>query len=81
MTLLGIGCHEWPMVLMGVGSGLAAFVIVKWAREEESPLPKWHWGDAPRRQKMDGDPFWSHAIGMLMAAFAVAYFVQNPACG
>jgi hypothetical protein len=81
MTLLGIDCHAWPMVLFGAGSALAAFVIVKWAREEEAPLKPWRWSDPPRRPRQEDDPFWSNAVGMFMALFAIVYAIQDPICG
>jgi len=73
-------CHNWPPILMGAACALAVFVITRWARAEETPLPKWRWGDAPRRPKpLDGAL--AHIVGMFAAAFAVSYAVNHPFCG
>jgi hypothetical protein len=73
-------CHNWPPILMGAACALAAFVIARWARAEEAPLPKWRWGDAPRRPKpLDG--VLAHIVGMFAAAFAISYAVNHPFCG
>jgi hypothetical protein len=73
-------CHNWPPILMGAACALAVFVIMKWSRAEEAPLPKWRWGMPPRRPKpLDGAL--AHIVGMFAAAFAVSYAVNHPFCG
>lgn len=79
--MLGIGCHDWPPVLMGVACALAAFVIVIWARSEEVPLPKWHWGDARRNTTPDHDSMADHVIGSVLSVIMFAYIIDNPLCG
>lgn len=66
---------------MGSACFLAAFVIMKWSRAEEAELPKWRWGDAPRRPARDPAGVLVHVIGALLAGLAIAYALNNPICG
>lgn len=74
-------CHNLPPILMALGCALAVFVIMKWSRSDEPALPKWRWGDTPRRQKRDDDGLIAHVIGAALAALAIAYALNNPICG
>lgn len=74
-------CHMWPMVLMFAGCAGAAFIIMRWARDDPKPEPAWRWGDAPRRRKRAPDGIIGHCIGMMLAGLAVAYALNFPICG
>lgn len=73
-------CHNWPPIMMGLACALAAFVIMKWSRAEDAQIPKWRWGDAPRRPKpLEGAV--AHIAGLFAAGFAISYAINHPICG
>ncbi len=46
----------------------------------DAQLPKWRWGDAPRRPKpLDGVV--AHIAGLFAAGFAISYALNHPICG
>lgn len=81
MTELFPTCFNWPPVLLGAACALAGFVAIKWARTDEARLPRWRWGDAPRRPSRDPSGLLAHFAGAMIAAAAISYVVNHPFCG
>jgi hypothetical protein len=40
---------EW--VAIAAYLALGAWLFARWAMRDENPIPKWRWGDKPRRPK------------------------------
>ena len=80
MTLFGLDCQTLPLAMIAAGSGLAVFVIMKWARAEDATLEPWRWGDVPRRPR-DDDGAMGHVIGFALCAIAVSYALHAAPCG
>ncbi len=73
-------CEVWPHLFLTAAWGIAVALFVLTIKSND-PLPKWKWGDAPRRRARDDDGLLGHVVGAFLALFAVSYAVQHPLCG
>lgn len=73
-------CEVWPHLLLTAAWGIAVLLFVQTIKTD-SALPKWKWGDAPRRQRRDTGGLLTHVAGAMLAAFAVAFALNHPMCG
>lgn len=75
-------CEVLPHLLLTAAWGIAVALFVLTIKSDV-PLPKWKWGDAPRRRNRCDRRFGPASIiaGAIGFVSAVSYAVQHPICG
>lgn len=73
-------CEVLPHLLLIAAWGIAVALFVLTIKSND-PLPKWKWGDAPRRRPRDDGGLLGHVAGAFIALFAVVFALNHPMCG